>query len=318
MYFPKSQIQTNLYSNGDLTVLQTGQTYTGWYWGTSNGKFFAGKTPDSPQSYIELVKSSKNTVLFTQAEPPAEDEATLSYIDSNINSLAYVKLRNLDLNDPFPYTPKYIPAKPTKENYLTGEFLRYFCKKINESLFIEISPTDYDKLIKKDKSIFYQLYTPFKLNWALSGDLKNISRENQNAVELLETNQNLYGLGAYLRYNYLQFVDQTPGVQQTNVGRIYKDTGNNIPSNLPQAYQLGNQNNSKGQNCLNCIFYQQGLCRKWNAPIRNEYWCSAWKYDPNTLYDDSSRVSSLPKQKELPKSNIYTKQSNNGNTPSGY
>lgn len=301
MYYPKSQIQTNLYSSGDLTVIQTGKTYTGYYWGTSNGKFFAGKTPDDPLSYIELTKSSKNTVPFTQSEPSTENEINISYIDPNINSLTYTRLKGIDLNDPFPSTPKYIPAKPSKDDYLTGEFLRFFCKKINESLFIEISPEDYTKLINNSKDIFSKLYTPFKLTWALSGDLNDIARENKNSIKLLETTQNIYGLEAYLKYNYLQFVDQTPGIQKINKNRIYKNTGENVPTNLPQAYQLGNQTKSKGQNCSNCIFYQQGLCRKWNAPIKKEYWCSTWKYNPDISYNDLSGVSS----------NIYVPPTNN-------
>ncbi len=294
MYYPKSQIQTSLYSNGDLTIIQTGETYTGYYWSTSNGKFFAGRTPDDPQSYIELVKSSKNTVPFTQSEPSTEDEINISYIDSNINSLTYTRLKEIDLTIPFPSTPKYIPAKPTKNDYLAGEFLRFFCKKINESLFIEISPEDYTKLVNNSKDIFFKLYTPFKLTWALSGDLNSIARENKNSVKLLETTQDIYGLDMYLKYNYLQFVDQTPGIQKINKNRIYKDTGKDIPLNLPQAYQLGNQTTNKGQNCLNCIFYQQGLCKKWNAPIKKEYWCASWKYNPNTPPSNSSDIYTKP------------------------
>ena len=47
MYYPKSQIQTNLYSNGDLIVLSTKEIYTGYYWTTSGGRSYSGKTPSS-------------------------------------------------------------------------------------------------------------------------------------------------------------------------------------------------------------------------------------------------------------------------------
>ena len=60
MYLPKSQIETNLYSNNDLAILNTGVLYTGFYWATSNGKFFVGKTPEDPNSSTELVKASAN------------------------------------------------------------------------------------------------------------------------------------------------------------------------------------------------------------------------------------------------------------------
>ena len=54
MYFPKSQIQTNLYSNGELTVKATKKIYTGYYWSTSNGTCYAGRTPSSNGVRIEL------------------------------------------------------------------------------------------------------------------------------------------------------------------------------------------------------------------------------------------------------------------------
>lgn len=302
MYYPKSQIQTNLYSNAELTVLTTGQLYTGDYWSTSDGKFYAGKTPSSPKSTIELVKTANNPIAFPQAEPPTETEQ--AYIESNPLTLRYARLTDLDVSS-YPNVPTYIPASPTKDDYISGEFTRFFCKKINESLFIEISFEDYTKLVEKDKSVLHEFYIPFKVNWVLSGDLKSIARENKNVVEYKETVGNFYGLGAYLKNNYLQFVDTTPGIQKIGRERIYKDTSQEVPTNLPQAYQLGNQATSKGQNCSTCIHYQQGLCRKWNAKIRNEYWCSSWEWGRyNTATLDTSSPSSLPQP------NIYTGPTN--------
>ena len=204
MYYPKSQIQTNLYSNAELTVLATGQSYTGDYWSTSNGKFFAGKTPNSSRSNIELVKTSNKAGPFPQAEPPTEVET--SYIDANINSLQYARLNNIDVSK-YPSVPKFILGRPTENDYKSGEFTRFFCKKINESLFIEISQNDFIKLKDKDKSLLYKLYTPFTLNWVISGIPEEVARENQNAVEYKENIENLYGLGVYLKYNYTQFMN---------------------------------------------------------------------------------------------------------------
>ena len=45
-YYPKSQITTNLYTNGgELFVQSTGQPYSGYYYRLSNGQLFSGKTP---------------------------------------------------------------------------------------------------------------------------------------------------------------------------------------------------------------------------------------------------------------------------------
>ena len=47
MYYPKSQIVTNLYTNGQEYIIKSNnEKYIGNYWKTSDGKFFTGKTPE--------------------------------------------------------------------------------------------------------------------------------------------------------------------------------------------------------------------------------------------------------------------------------
>lgn len=306
MYYPQSQIQTNLFSNNDLVVLNTKEPYTGYYWSTSNGKFFAGKTPDALQSYIELAQNTDSNSTPGQ-EPPLSDSP--AYIEGNINAYTYAALKKVDTSL-VPDIPHYIPAKLTKDDYVNGEFTRYFCKKINESLFIEISPETYEKLISKDPTLLHHLFIPFKLGWVITGDMQKIANENKNIVKLLETNYNLQGLGDYLKHNYTQYVDPTPGIQKVGSKKIYKDSGLEVPLNLPSTYQLGNGKLNKGQQCIGCAFYQQGLCYKWNASIRAEYWCTAWETNPGVNYDTSTNSTPLPLNNP-PQSNIYTGPTSN-------
>ena len=59
--------------------------------------------------------------------------------------------------------------------------------------------------------------------------------------------------------------------------RQYPD-GEVIPSELPPLYQdAGNQGVPPGQNCDNCEYYMNGLCEKFNAPVRKTYWCAKWE-----------------------------------------
>ena len=47
-YYPLSQIKTNLYTNGNEYVLNPNDIstmYSGYYWKTSDGKIYTGKTP---------------------------------------------------------------------------------------------------------------------------------------------------------------------------------------------------------------------------------------------------------------------------------
>jgi uncharacterized protein (DUF2147 family) len=45
MYYPKSQIKTNLYTNGGEYILSTSKIeYKGYYYKVSSGKLYSGKT----------------------------------------------------------------------------------------------------------------------------------------------------------------------------------------------------------------------------------------------------------------------------------
>ena len=51
MYYPKSQIKTNQYTNGDDFVIG-GRNYVGDYYETSDGRFFTGKSPSNPPNKL--------------------------------------------------------------------------------------------------------------------------------------------------------------------------------------------------------------------------------------------------------------------------
>lgn len=69
--------------------------------------------------------------------------------------------------------------------------------------------------------------------------------------------------------------------------RNYPD-GEAIPSELPPKYRKSrSEGETKGQACINCEFYVEDFkegeekhrfyCSKWEAPVRPQYWCAAWK-----------------------------------------
>ena len=55
MYYPKSQISTPLYTNGNEFTLE-GKDYAGYYWVDSNGSSFSGKSPQNPPNNLLLPK----------------------------------------------------------------------------------------------------------------------------------------------------------------------------------------------------------------------------------------------------------------------
>ena len=84
-------------------------------------------------------------------------------------------------------------------------FRRYFCKKINENLYIETIKDIYDKIADKDKGYAYNLYQPFSLIWKISGSRILVEQTNQRVIATTELQQKIVGLGEYLNFNYIEF-----------------------------------------------------------------------------------------------------------------
>ena len=191
MYYPKSQIKTNLYTNGEEYILSTTeQEYIGYYHETSNGKKYTGKVP-TPLS-IELIK------ILPQSDEPGGGLSLFILTLSNFEDYP-----NQSLQDRF--LPQFNPTTPTTKDYTLGSFTRYFCKKTNELKYIEINKETHDKLKVRDKQIAWDLYEPQSIVWQINGDREGTFLANKNNIALLEKRQNWYGFSQYLKEDYLKY-----------------------------------------------------------------------------------------------------------------
>jgi hypothetical protein len=222
-YYPLSQVKTNLYTNGDEFVLKYDNSdYIGYYWKTSTGKFYTGKTPQDP-NYQEIIKQPPKeeqqilkgevgynktvSVLFSYGDPsvnPDYDVSSPTYNEEIIES--YLKLNNIPINNPpILNLPTYNSPNPTEKDYQVGLFRRYFCKKSNELIYLEINKDTYDKLFNKDKTYLFQLYVPFDIPWSLTGDRNIVYQTNKNIVELTMQNNNFKMFDSYLRQDFTKY-----------------------------------------------------------------------------------------------------------------
>lgn len=213
-YYPLSQIKTNLYTNGTEYTTLDGVAYTGYYFKTSTGQLFTGRTPqDKPNQ--ELIISNINTFISEDLSPispsltsPAfytsdpDPEVSEEYREFTEVYTEYILLKEEAKVQRIPY---YIAQSPTEQDYQIGEFRRYFCKKTNEIQYVEINKTQYDLLIVKDPSILWQLYAPFNLPWQITGDKEQVARTNKNIVDLTSQRLRLPKFGDYLNNNYLKY-----------------------------------------------------------------------------------------------------------------
>ena len=128
-YYPKSQIKENQYTNGgEFIIVSTQENYMGYYWLTSKGEYFTGKTPEElptlklqiSSKLTELEKSSTSTPII---EPFPKDYYIVD--DSYYQSKGLSSKRNA------PAPPIQSLGKPSNTDIQNGFFNRYFIKKGN-------------------------------------------------------------------------------------------------------------------------------------------------------------------------------------------
>ncbi len=195
-YFPKSSTINNLYSNGELFNPKTRDPYVGYYYETHNGKYFAGRNPNELATQIELI-------IITSEESDLFQIQDLRFSTANNINYSILKEESQQLEKLQPFLNS-VPT-PTPQDYQIGEFQRYFAKKVNEEKYTEISLTTFNELKAQDPKYFFSQFTQFSLPWKLIGEKEQVARTNKNIIELTERQNNVFFLGKFLKFNYLQF-----------------------------------------------------------------------------------------------------------------
>jgi len=216
MYYPKSQIQTNLYTNGgEYVIKNTTQNYVGFYYKLSNGKLYIGKSPQGlgkieiippPLVSSEDITYDPHYVRLATWESDPDPEIDISFDPLLFDTIVLYNYSNLtkgSIDQPrlLP-TPYY--SKPTPEEEELGEYQRYFAKKTNELVYLEISIETYTKFKAKDPKVAWDLYDCLSMPWSISDynidsyDNSNNNRINYNISYLIEKNNNWYGFSSYV------------------------------------------------------------------------------------------------------------------------
>jgi hypothetical protein len=201
MYYPKSQITTALYTSGGELLLRD-SPYSGYYYQTSDGRYFSNKSPDDIPTY-ELFPINNNSNATSSLSPVVPT--------NNPNKKkSYYLIRGIysvipDSDQLAPSPPTLISPQPSEEDYELGEFVRYFAYKPSAQNTIEIDKEEYNQLTSNSPSIQYELYTPVILTWVLKGKRQNVFQANGNLVRLKENSQNIPNFSKYFRGRYAQY-----------------------------------------------------------------------------------------------------------------
>ena len=227
MYYPKSQIKTDLYTSGEEFITSKDRiAYQGYYFSTSDNLYYTGRNPNDKPNY-SLLKIPNSLDLLNKTDVETAD------VNSYYNyppgySLALEGDQPSDLETP-PSLPTQTIILPTEEEYKITEYQRYFVKRINEVIYIEISQEEYKSYINQDINVSYQLYTPFTLPWLISGNRNKVANINKKTIERISFNLTLPRFDSYFKGRYDQYFKYIPGENLKTKGNEFLIQGSNKP-----------------------------------------------------------------------------------------
>jgi hypothetical protein len=200
MYYPKSQIRTGLYTQDPkfLAYADTQEVYQGFYWKTSQGKYYAGSGPEDMPNRELVLQGNQNTTALQQ-EP------------ASFNTKLPTGVPAIDNNTSF--STQIIPifglTLPTADDYSLGYFNRYFCTKITESTYFEITQDTYKQLSNKNPKYLWEFYNQAEITWVLTGNIEEVFNKNKAQVQLASVMSNMPSLGEYFKNNYTKYYKKT-------------------------------------------------------------------------------------------------------------
>ena len=199
-YYPKNRIITDQYTNGgEFIIKSTRVPYLGPYYILYNGTYFTGKNQNDGVSQeiipVELNPTIVDNVPLLVTITPSDDLKADDYLRVIGGKPPIKKL-------PTPYYPS-----PTIQDYALGEIQRYFAKKINEYVFIEIDQQTYTSLSQNNPEYYWELYYSVSIPWELKGEKQRVEQINRDVVAQTEINFKLYGFSRFIEQDggYLKF-----------------------------------------------------------------------------------------------------------------
>ena len=221
MYYPKSQIQESLYTNGSEYMLASSKKpYKGAYFQVSNNQRFTGKNPDDKPNNL-LVNIKVNVDYGNIVEPNTSAYWSPSY--------KFVQKQRGNILGTVPSSPRQITPLPTSDDYSDGFFNRYFLYNFKNNSTIETNKSTYTQFLSKSPSVQIDMFTPLKVFWSLTGKLDVVYKSNNNNVSNIEQANQVYGFSNYFKKKYTQYYQYSENENLYSNGKELKYSKNKKP-----------------------------------------------------------------------------------------
>jgi len=179
-YYTKSEITSDLYTNGKQWQLENGTEYIGLYHRYSTGETYTGANWDSNKS-LRLFR-----YIDTENIPPD----IITYRQLNKIKTSYK-------------TPVYKPMVPTTIDIANTYYTRYFLQRYDEYI-IEINDLQFTDW--NNGKIDNSLYSGHTLKWYISGPIEDIPDtittlgvKTKNRNQLIELEKTLPGISLKIK-----------------------------------------------------------------------------------------------------------------------
>ena len=211
MYYPKSQITPNLYTNGGEYILSTtGDNYIGFYYDTARGGKYTGKLPYDGENtlivpFISSPNLEENDNVLPFGEIIVQDVPMEAVTTPNIqNNISYGELSPITKSQnraiPQPYK-----SQPTANNYKIGNFKRFYCKKNNDSIYFEIENEPFKLISAESPSIAFELYDVVSVTWVLNGTFSSVYNQNFITIKSIGINKKWAGFVNSFNSNFAEY-----------------------------------------------------------------------------------------------------------------
>ena len=202
MYYPPDKIQTDLYSNGEFSLSETGMPYTGLYYKLATGECFTGSPNNPPNHKLLPVLPNESSEGEFEGSPSGVGNKKMLVIDSpGGGGATYRNLKGspTTFNNINPSAPPQNKTLPNLISKSQGYFTRYFVKKSNDLVYYEIDLPTHNNLISKSPKLLHQLYPTVSLKWVIIGNMNSVIKQNINTIDRIEKKQRWYGFSNFFQ-----------------------------------------------------------------------------------------------------------------------
>lgn len=170
IYYTKAQITEGLVTKGGEWMFTDNTEYIGQYHTYTTGEVFSEAT------FVE----GKSRILIPYVNVQSINQQNGIGIDVAKN-FEYDGIKNLTINKSAVPNPSQI--NPTSDDIKRGWMERYFAKKVNDDIILELSKDDYGK-VGTPNGLDSVLWEKFTLRWKITGDISDIITTNQKTIQI--------------------------------------------------------------------------------------------------------------------------------------